>query len=72
VSLNIYSKEDKIDLVAFPETSFTGYMFKSSEDAMDMSVFEGEGEEFEFCSSLAKRLQCYVAFGYIEKEQKGE
>jgi predicted amidohydrolase len=53
----------------FPEMSFTGYNFTNPEDALPLAVAVGEGEEFQFASKIAVRVNSYVAFGYIEKSQ---
>ena len=69
-SLQLYKKENHLDIIIFPEMSFTGYNFKDADDALPMAVTAGEGEEFEFASSEAQRLNSYVLFGYVEKEEK--
>ena len=66
VSLNKYSQDDHIDLVVFPEMSFTGYNFANPAEALPLSVQQDSGLDFEFARSIARRLQAYVAFGYIE------
>ena len=50
--------------------SFVGYNFKDEADAMDLACEAGSGEEFAFISAEAKRLNCYIIYGYIEKEEK--
>lgn len=48
--------------------SFTGYNFESPEDAIKLANKQGEGIQFEFAHKIARNLNCYVAYGYIEKE----
>ena len=62
--------EDNIDLLIFPEMSFTGYNFENAEAVMPMAVRYGEGEEFEYAKNLALRLKAYVLFGYVQKVHK--
>lgn len=52
--------------------SFIGYNFENAADAMPMAIRYGdvEAEEFRFAIGLAKRLECYVLVGYVEKEEK--
>lgn len=63
--LQFYRSEEHIDIIIFPEMSFTGYDFKDYDDALPFSVRFGEGEEFQYATLLAKRLNAYVLFGYI-------
>ena len=41
--LKNYTPEDRIDIVIFPEMSFTGYNFKDKDDVMPVAVNFGEG-----------------------------
>jgi hypothetical protein len=45
--------------------SFTGYNFRSREDALPFAVSQDKGPDFIFAQDLAIRLNAYVAFGYI-------
>ena len=67
--LSKYTKEDKIDIIIFPETALTGYIFDNKEDILPYTSPYDSGETFEFCSSLSKRLNCYVFMGYPEKTE---
>lgn len=68
VSLSRYKAEDKIDVILFPEMCLTGYHFKDKDDIKPFTETCGKGETFEFCSKLAKRLNCYIICGYAEIE----
>jgi predicted amidohydrolase len=46
VSLQKYTKHDKLDIIVFPEMSFTGYNFASNEDALPFSVRQNSGVDF--------------------------
>lgn len=63
----MYSPASKLDIIVFPEMSFTGYNFTSPEEALPLAVAAGEGEEFQFASKVAVAVNSYVAFGYIER-----
>jgi predicted amidohydrolase len=39
----MYSSKDKLDVILFPEMTFTGYNFKDQEDAMPLSIKKDEG-----------------------------
>ena len=54
--LSKYTKEDKIDLIVFPEMTLSGYIFDNADDIMPYTSPYNSGETFEFCSSLAKNL----------------
>jgi predicted amidohydrolase len=63
----MYGPKSQLDIVLFPEMSFTGYNFVNHEDALPYSVAQNEGIDFEFAKQEALRLKSYVAFGYIER-----
>lgn len=42
-SLDLYSKNDELDIIVFPEMSFTGYNFKDQADALPFAVAQNEG-----------------------------
>eukprot|EP01022_Parablepharisma_sp_SALTPOND_P020501 TRINITY_DN3748_c0_g1_i2.p1 TRINITY_DN3748_c0_g1~~TRINITY_DN3748_c0_g1_i2.p1 ORF type:complete len:335 (-),score=-3.88 TRINITY_DN3748_c0_g1_i2:56-967(-) len=65
--LSAYNESSKIDLVIFPEMAFTGYVFSSKADIEPYLETAGSGPSFEYCSSLAKRLDAYIFCGYPEK-----
>jgi protein N-terminal amidase len=65
--LDKYTEEDKIDILLFPEMALTGYIFDNKDDVLPYLEEYNKGKTFEFCSSLAKRLKCYVFLGYPEK-----
>ena len=65
--LKDFSEEDKIDVVLFTEMALTGYYFESKEDIGPYTSYCDEGETFEFCSSVSKKLKCYTFLGYPEK-----
>lgn len=44
--LQFYSEEEQIDIILFPEMSFTGYDFKDYKDALPLAIAYGEGAEF--------------------------
>ena len=66
VSLSKYTDKNELDVVLFPEMAFTGYTFKSKEDVRPFLEESTKGKTFEFCSSLAKKLNSYVIVGYPE------
>jgi protein N-terminal amidase len=49
--------------------TFVGYCFKDHLDALPFAVVYGQGAEFDYAKSLAKRLKAYIFFGYIEKAE---
>ena len=65
--LEDYTDNDKIDILLFPEMALTGYIFDSVDDIKDYLEEYNKGTTFDFCSSLAKKLNCYVFLGYPEK-----
>lgn len=65
--LKDFSAEDKIDVVLFTEMALTGYFFDSKEDIGPYTSYCDEGETFNFCSSISKKLKCYTFLGYPEK-----
>ena len=65
--LKDFSAKDKIDVVLFTEMALTGYFFDSKEDISPYTSYCDEGETFNFCSSISKKLKCYTFLGYPEK-----
>ena len=65
--LKDFTSEDKIDVVLFTEMALTGYFFDSKEDIGPYTSYCDEGETFDFCSSISKKLKCYTFLGYPEK-----
>ena len=65
--LKDFTAEDKIDVVLFTEMALTGYFFDSKEDIGPYTSYCDEGETFDFCSSISKKLKCYTFLGYPEK-----
>ena len=65
--LKDFTAEDKIDVVLFTEMALTGYFFDSKEDIAPYTSYCDEGETFDFCSSISKKLKCYTFLGYPEK-----
>ena len=65
--LEKYSEKDEIDIIVFPETSLSGYVFDNLEDIKPYTSYFDKGEQFEFISNLAKKLKCYCFMGYAEK-----
>jgi protein N-terminal amidase len=55
-----------IDLLCLPETALTGYYFPSTDAIRPFLEKPRDGPTSSLCSSLARRLQCYVAAGYPE------
>lgn len=70
--LSKYSKEDKIDIIVFPEMTLSGYIFDSAEDILPYTSYNDSGETYDFCTSLAKRLESYIFLGYPEKTKDGK
>lgn len=66
VSLSRYTAKDALDVIVLPEMAFTGYCFKDKEDIKPFLEEAGKGKTFEFCSTLAIKLNCYVMCGYAE------
>lgn len=48
--------------------AFTGYVFKTKEQAELLAEVAGEGKTFAWCQRHARRLNCMVLCGYIERE----
>ena len=65
--LKDFSENDQIDLVLFSEMALTGYTFDSKEDIGHYTSYSDEGETFEFCSYVSKKLKCYTFLGFPEK-----
>jgi len=65
--LKDFSDKDQIDVVLFTEMALTGYFFDSKEDIGPYTSYCDEGETFEFCSYISKKLKCYTFLGYPEK-----
>ena len=70
--LKDFSEKDKIDVVLFTEMALTGYFFDSKEDIYPYTSYCDEGETFEFCSSISKKLKCYTFLGFPEKVKENE
>ncbi|KAG8931599.1 Carbon-nitrogen hydrolase [Tulasnella sp. 418] len=47
--------------------AFTGYIFPSYKSLEPYLELPGQGPTSDFCTSLAKRLECYVIAGYPER-----
>ena len=62
-----YSEKDKIDIVVFPETTLSGYVFDDLNDIKPYTSYYDKGEQYEFISNIAKKLKCYCFMGYPEK-----
>lgn len=56
ISLSMYNKNHELDIILFPELTFTGYNFKDSIDALPFSCLQNEGYQFSFVRQLAIRL----------------
>ena len=53
--LESLSQKERIDIVVFPEMTFTGYIFDDKNDIKCCLEEQGKGLSFKFCSELAKR-----------------
>ena len=53
--LEKYNETHLVDIVVFPEMTFSGYIFDNKEDIKTCLEESGKGKTFDFCSSLAKR-----------------
>lgn len=60
--LEKYDKEHLIDIIVFPEMAFSGYIFDDRNDIKCCLEKKGQGQTFEFCSNLAKRLEKFFSF----------
>ena len=65
--LKDFTDKDQIDVVLFTEMALTGYFFDSKEDIGPYTSYFDEGETFNFCSYISKKLKCYTFIGYPEK-----
>ncbi|TFK63049.1 carbon-nitrogen hydrolase [Pluteus cervinus] len=63
---------NSLDLLCFPEMAFTGYAFDSASSIRPFLEKPQIGPTSQFCSELAKHLQCYVAAGYPEELTQDE
>ena len=70
--LKDFSENDQIDLVLFSEMALTGYTFDSKEDISPYTSYSDEGETFEFCSYISKKLKCYTFLGFPEKVRENK
>lgn len=68
--LSKYKKEDKIDIILFPEMALTGYIFDNKEDISLYLEEYNNGQTFDFCSKLSKKFECFVFCGYPEKTKQ--
>lgn len=57
------------ELVLFPELCYCGYNYLSSEEAWLVASPNDTGSGFTYFASLAKELDAYVAYGFIEAFQ---
>ena len=70
--LKDFFENAQIDLVLFSEMALTGYTFDSKEDIGPYTSYSDEGETFEFCSSISKKLKCYTFLGFPEKVRENK
>jgi len=68
--LEKYDDSHNIDLVIFPEMALTGYVFEDILDIYPLLEEYNNGNTYDFCSTLAKRLKSYVFCGYPEVEKQ--
>lgn len=64
--MSTFGAFDKVDIVQFPEMAFTDYVWKDAEEIKPLSEEAGKGPIFNFLSTEAIRLGCYVSAGYTE------
>ncbi|MFC1972566.1 nitrilase-related carbon-nitrogen hydrolase, partial [Chloroflexota bacterium] len=60
----------KIDLLVFPEFTFTGYNFEWTRDDWQKVAIEVPGEETEIIGKKAKELDAYIVFTAHTKDPK--
>ncbi|KAF4617420.1 hypothetical protein D9613_006193 [Agrocybe pediades] len=65
--LMIRIEPKSIDLLCFPEMAFTGYAFGDATAILPHLEQPKTGATSQFCSEIAKLLQCYVLAGYPER-----
>jgi predicted amidohydrolase len=60
----------EIDVVHFPETAFSRYIYSSTEDLTEYGGAEeaGAGPVFAFLRALALKFDCYVIAGFAERD----
>ena len=60
----------EIDVVHFPETAFSRYVYSSTEDLTEYGGAEeaGAGPVFAFLRALALKFDCYVIAGFAERD----
>ena len=63
-NMSSYSEKDNIDIVVFPETTLSGYVFDDLNDIKPYTSYYDKGEQYEFISKIAKKLKCYCFMGY--------
>lgn len=56
-------------VAAYTQMALTGYVFETKEQAEALAEVAGQGKTFEWCQRYARRLNCMVMCGYIEREQ---
>ncbi|KAF9262995.1 carbon-nitrogen hydrolase [Marasmius fiardii PR-910] len=61
-----------VDLVCFPEMAFSGYVFENAKAIKPYLEPRRTGPTSQFCSELAKSLECYVIAGYPERLEDDE
>ena len=57
------------DLYVLPELFNTGYNILTREEIEAMAEWAGKGRTFQKMLQLAKKLDCYLVYGYAEKEE---
>ncbi|OQR98540.1 hypothetical protein THRCLA_06696, partial [Thraustotheca clavata] len=65
--LSKYTKDGKLDIVLLCEMAFTGYCFKNRQEIEPFAETPTGGRTFAWCSDQAKRLNCLIGCGYVEK-----
>ncbi|KAH9123741.1 hypothetical protein LEN26_008495 [Aphanomyces euteiches] len=65
--LQSLSATDGLDILMLSEMAFTGYCFRDRAEVEPLAEFPSNGATFTWCQHQARRLQCLVACGYVEK-----
>ena len=66
-------RADRVDVLHFPETAFSRYVYANRADLAGCGAAEeaGKGAVFEFCHDMALHFDAYVITGYIEQSGAG-
>jgi len=66
-AVKLINRLEPVDLIVLPELFTCGYSLKTFENLSDLAEDEN-GNSFQFFSSIAKKKNCHICFGFPEKK----